>query len=266
MKESLKNVASKISAADVLIVLAGAGMSADSGIPVYRDKDGLWQKDIAVNGSAVPISELNTHNAFIENYELAWELTKDRIQTISKAEPHSGYINLLSLCEEKEHFVITTNIDSLFVKSNFNENRIVEMHGTLEYFQCLTLCEKEIWLMPESLNDLPPICPNCGGKTRPNIRLFEDWYWLSVRSKDQEKVYSKFLKLVKSENRSVAVIEIGAGTKLPYLRQIGERLAKNGWPIIRINPVDENNEGVISICLEAKEALSRLKAQGSQLH
>lgn len=263
----IQKTAQQIKDSDAVIVLAGAGMSADAGIPVYRGANGHWNKSIEINGASQPLSALNTHQAFVDNHELAWKHTKQRIETISQATPHEGYTALRSMLNEKERFVLTTNIDDLFEKAGFIESELVQVHGSLQHFQCMDPTEKEIWLMPERLNDLPPKCPECGGPTRPNIRLFEDWHWLSARSKDQERRYIQFIKNQKAENRKLVILEIGAGSTLPYLREAAEKLAGDRYPLVRINPFESEVHltSHVGINLSAKEALIEIhKTLGSR--
>lgn len=239
------------------MVFAGAGMSADAGIPVYRGENGQWTKSVEIDGTTQPLSKLNTHQAFVENCGLAWQHTKQRIESINKAMPHGGYFALKEMLLQKECFVLTTNVDDLFEKAGFGETEMVQVHGSLQYYQCMNPDEKEIWLMPENAGDLPPICPECGGPTRPNIRLFEDWHWLSTRSKDQEKRYIKFIKNQKAENRKLVILEIGAGSTLPYLREATEKLAGDKYPMVRVNPNESEVRltSHVGIKLNAKEAL-----------
>jgi NAD-dependent SIR2 family protein deacetylase len=260
MVDALDHAVSLIKNADALIVLAGAGMSADSGIPVYRGANGYWSNEIEMNGHRVPLSELNTHQAYIENYDSAWQFIIERVQLLNESKPHTGYYDLLSICNKKPHFIVTTNIDSFFTKAGFLEENIVEMHGNVEYFQCMNLCEKDIWLMPENIHVLPPTCPVCKGNTRPNIRLFEDWQWLSNRSRDQERNYISFVKELKKQQKQAVVLEIGAGQKLAYLKDISERLHQHNWPVIRINAFDiDKSCNAFMLSDNAITALDRLR-------
>lgn len=261
MLHPLHKAVDLINNADAIIVLAGAGMSADSGIPVYRGVNGVWQNEVIIKERRVSLADLNTHKAYIDNYDLAWEFIIHRIDQLKNAFPHEGYKYLLSICKQKPYYIVTTNVDSFFERAHFDENSIVEIHGTLNYFQCLESCESDIWLMPENISEMPPKCPICHKMTRPNIRLFEDWHWLSTRSRNQEKQYKQFIKKLKENHSKAVVLEIGAGSKLPYLRQLSERLTKYNWPIIRINPFETDVDGAsVVIKNGAKKALMEINS------
>lgn len=259
--ELLAEAARAIQNAQAVVVFAGAGMSADSGIPTYRGDNGEWQQSIEVAGKKYKTTELCTHRAFEEEYEAAWELSLQRLRLCRERKPHTGYYDLLQLLDSKQYFVVTSNIDSYFEEAGFDGHRIAEIHGSLRYFQCMDPKEKEIWLLDieEGLDGFqPPNCPTCGGRTRPNVRFFDDWFWLSQRARDQEKRYVSFLKSVSGQH--LLLLEIGAGTKLPYIRKAAKRLIKATTPLIRINPEKEApEEHVLHLKLGATEALGQLK-------
>jgi NAD-dependent SIR2 family protein deacetylase len=76
-----------------------------------------------------------------------------------------------------------------------------------------------------------PVCPRCQRIARPNILMFGDWGWLSERSDAQERRLQSWLHTV----RRLLVIEVGAGTRIPSARLLGERLSGQ---LIRINPTE----------------------------
>ena len=80
-----------------------------------------------------------------------------------------------------------------------------------------------------------PKCVGCGGVARPNILMFGDFSWLPGRTREQERAFDEFL----TDNRDarLVVLEMGAGTAIPTIRYMGERLAATGrGTLIRINP------------------------------
>lgn len=256
----LLRVAELLKMADAFIVFAGAGMSADAGIPVFRGDNGEWTREVELAGRTVSFAELSTHKAFEEHYDLAWEVMLNRINLINRTVPHQGYHWLKEIIGSKDHFIVTSNIDSYFERAGFSEDRVVEIHGSARYFQCMDHHEKEIWLFEEEPDEeliRAPECPNCGGRTRPNIRLFEDWFWLSQRAKYQEKKYVAFLKTI--IGKQIAILEIGAGKTLPYIRSAAERNIAMGVSFVRINPEeDANQESIFHIVEGAKSAIGQL--------
>ncbi|MBC8265590.1 MAG: NAD-dependent deacetylase [Flavobacteriales bacterium] len=250
--------------ADVIVVFAGAGMSVDSGIEQFRGNDGIWTKSILINGEKVDYPNLMTHNAFIEKPELAWGLIGNLIKKYTSTTPHKGYSKLLNILSNKEYFIITSNCDEQFQKAGFDENKILECHGSAYDMQCLNIKHKEIWITPKvdvniktNKAEAIPKCPECGSNCRPNISLFGDWFWLSTKAKHQQERYINWKKETLPNYDNIVALEIGAGKTIPTIRKAAENFSKNKYPLIRLNPKDFscNQANHISIPLKAEEFL-----------
>jgi len=151
--------------------------------------------------------------------------------------------------KDNDYFVYTSNVDGQFQKAGFSQDKIVEVHGSIHHFQCCENCKREIWEADkETINidmkkfealDIPQ-CKYCGDIARPNILMFGDWSWNENRTNKQEYRFNTWLKSIRTDNKKLAIIEIGAGTAIPTIRQEGEHLAKrfNNHKLIRINPRD----------------------------
>jgi NAD-dependent SIR2 family protein deacetylase len=258
---NLSDAINLINEADAVAIFAGAGMSVDSGLEPFRGKDGLWTKSITMNGKSYDYMDLMSHQAFIENPKEAWGLILSLKEKYENAVPHIGYTKLLEKLQDKDYFIVTSNIDEHFLKAGFDENRILECHGTINYMQCLDILEREIWLTPEfSASDLEasnfPRCPNCGDFCRPNVLFFGDWFWISIRSVHQQIRYQKWSKELKSSNKHVVAIEIGAGKTINTIRKASESFSKE-YSMIRVNPHDHEvkQHNHISIQMNAKDFL-----------
>ncbi|HQO30054.1 MAG TPA: Sir2 family NAD-dependent protein deacetylase, partial [Accumulibacter sp.] len=157
--------------------------------------------------------------------------------------PHPGFQILGKWGERmpRGYFVFTSNVDGQFQKAGFPPDRVVEVHGSIDWMQCTENCGVGIFEVapddPQPVTVDPgtmraagrlPSCPGCGGLARPNILMFGDWGWLSRRSDEQETRQHAWLRGVKR----LVSIEIGAGTHIPTARLLGERL---GNALIRIN-------------------------------
>jgi NAD-dependent SIR2 family protein deacetylase len=101
-----------------------------------------------------------------------------------------------------------------------------------------------------------PGCIRCGITARPNILMFGDWSWLSDRTDRQEQCFDDFI--ARHSDAPMAVIEMGAGTAIPTIRHISERLGRRqGAAVIRINPREgEISSPHISIPCGALEGLA----------
>lgn len=153
-------------AARRVAVLTGAGISAESGIPTFREaQTGLW--------SRYDPQELATPQAFRHNPRLVWEWYAWRKSLVAQAKPNAGHLALaemeLFFRERLAKFtLITQNVDGLHQRSG--SESIVELHGNINR----TKCFKE-GILVEQFNigdDVPPSCPNCGGPLRPDVVWF----------------------------------------------------------------------------------------------
>lgn len=262
---NLNNVIDLINSADAAAVYAGAGMSVDSGLNPFRGEDGLWTKSISIEGKSYNHLDLMSHHAFIETPKEAWEFILNLKEKYEQTIPHEGYYKLLNALKNKEHFIVTSNIDEHFLKAGFSEYSILECHGSVNYIQCLDILEREVWLTPEiktenvQLANLPT-CPNCGSICRPNVLLFGDWFWIPIRSTHQQIRYNKWCKEIKESKKRVVAIEIGAGKTIRTIRNAAESFASIKFPLIRVNPFDAETKmpNHISVQMSAKDFLKLL--------
>ncbi|RYG10968.1 MAG: LysR family transcriptional regulator [Chitinophagaceae bacterium] len=102
-----------------------------------------------------------------------------------------------------------------------------------------------------------PRCPHCGGLARPNVLMFGDGQWCLERSIKQES--KLFSWLSRATRTRLVVVEMGAGTAIPTVRRLGEKLSYEGATLIRINPRESNGPtGTFSLPMGAKEGLQAI--------
>jgi len=143
-----------------IFVLTGAGISAESGIPTFRGKDGLWK-----NYSA---TELATPEAFNRNPELVWEWYRWRQDIISKASPNPAHYALVDLENHFEGFLLLTqNVDNLHQRAG--SKNVLELHGNIFRTRCLK-CGR-IDNIENARFEKLPYC-KCGGLLRPDVVWF----------------------------------------------------------------------------------------------
>ncbi|HPT48659.1 MAG TPA: Sir2 family NAD-dependent protein deacetylase [Accumulibacter sp.] len=241
LNNSCQRAADLIRRADALLITAGAGMGIDSGLPDFRGPHGFWNVYPALGRARLAFEQIANPAAFVDRPRLAWGFYGHRLNLYRRTVPHEGFQILRRLGENLPEgiFVFTSNVDGQFQKAGFADERVVECHGSIHYLQCLDACHGAIWPADDfqpAIDDTRcqltsdfPRCPHCQGIARPNILMFGDWGWLGERSNAQEGRLHAWLRRVKRP----AIIEIGAGTHIPTVRQLGERLH---GPLIRINP------------------------------
>ena len=127
----IDQVASWIDGAQRVVVLTGAGISTDSGIPDFRGPQGLWTK----NPLAEKMSNIHYYLADPEVRKLSWQ---NRLASPAwTAKPNSGHLSLVTLEKrQKLHALITQNIDELHQIAGNSPELVVEVHGTMRSFMC----------------------------------------------------------------------------------------------------------------------------------
>jgi len=145
-------------------VLTGAGTSAESGIPTFRDPDGLWKQ--------FDPQELANVNAFLENPELVQSWYAHRRKLAQETEPNPAHHALAELEQHLDGFtLVTQNVDNLHQQAG--SDAVVELHGNITRNYCID-CER-----PASDDEMdalaegePARCPDCDGYIRPDVVWF----------------------------------------------------------------------------------------------
>jgi NAD-dependent protein deacetylases, SIR2 family len=145
-------------------VLTGAGVSAESGVPTFRDaQTGLWAK--------YSPEELATPRAFRRNPRLVWEWYEWRRKLVANAKPNPAHLALAAMEKRFEQFhLITQNVDGLHQRAG--STAVIELHGNITRTKCFD--EDTVVLNWPDTGDVPPKCPNCGGLLRPDVVWFEE--------------------------------------------------------------------------------------------
>ena len=165
--EELIDAASKmLRQARHAVVLTGAGVSTESGIPDFRGPDGIWKR---------VDPEIATLEFFLSNPSEFWRFHKSIYERIKSARPNQAHYALAQL--EREGYikaVITQNIDGLHQKAG--SMRVIELHGTVYTATCLSCGAKyDVEGIVEGLEDLrTPSCRRCGGVIKPDVVLFNE--------------------------------------------------------------------------------------------
>ncbi|HHT9124966.1 MAG TPA: SIR2 family NAD-dependent protein deacylase [Candidatus Brocadiia bacterium] len=146
------------------VVLTGAGISVESGVPTFRDpKNGIW--------ATFNLEELATPEGFIKNPKKVWEWYQYRRETIKGIKPNPGHYALVELeSYYKDFWLITQNIDGLHALAG--SKNILELHGNIHRNKCFnegTIVKD----LPEG-DESPPRCPNCHGFLRPDVVWFNE--------------------------------------------------------------------------------------------
>jgi len=145
-----------------LVVLTGAGMSAESGISTFRDAGGLWEK--------YPIEEVATPQAWAKNPTLVLEFYNQRRKQLLEVEPNAGHFGLAELEKYFDVHIVTQNVDNLHERAG--STNILHLHGELMKVRSTGANEEVFELSPENIEiQLGSLCPK-GYQLRPHIVWF----------------------------------------------------------------------------------------------
>ena len=148
-----------------VVVLTGAGISAESGIRTYRDGDGLWEEH--------RLEDVATPQAWIADPVLVWRFYQDRRRQLLEVEPNAAHRALATFETQTKHFtLITQNVDDLHERSG--SSNVIHMHGRLETLRCEQSGRNEVRMEEADLGDgfLQCRCCETAQRLRPDIVWF----------------------------------------------------------------------------------------------
>jgi NAD-dependent deacetylase len=163
------------------VVLTGAGISTESGIPDFRSPSGIWAQYDPM--------EYATIDAFRRDPAKVWEFYALRLDALSQAEPNAGHRALAEL--ERRGLVqavVTQNIDGLHQRAGSKE--VIEVHGSIRTAECLACGEQT------ALDRAMPRCPRCGEIMKPGVVMFGELLPEGVMERAAELARSAGLLLV----------------------------------------------------------------------
>jgi len=161
MPDEISKVRRWVDGAKRIVVLTGAGISTDSGIPDFRGPQGVWTK----NPQAEKLSNIHYYMADPEVRKASWQARMDH--TAWTAKPNPGHLALASLEKRgKLHALITQNIDELHQMAGNSPDKVVEVHGTMRKVVCMSCAmtapmQKALDRVRAGEEDPP--CRACGG-------------------------------------------------------------------------------------------------------
>lgn len=208
-----EKVVERLAQAKSLLVITGAGISAESGIPTFRGADGLWKNYRA--------EDLATPDAFERDPVTVWQWYDWRRGIIGKAEPNPGHHAIKELEDMSDNFLlITQNVDGLHGRTGIKN--IVEIHGNLWRVRCVREGNVSM-LMDVPLRSIPPKC-QCGAVLRPDVV----WFGESIPS------YALELSLSALEQCDTLVVVGTSGVVYP-VASFPQTVKDNGGYVVEIN-------------------------------
>lgn len=241
---------SAIRSASHVVVFTGAGVSAESGIPTFREaQTGLWER--------FDPEELAFPAAFRRDPALVWGWYEWRRMQVQKAQPNPAHLAIVELAKRVPKLtVITQNVDDLHERAGRAE--VIHLHGSLHEPRCFACGRAYIGVItdlkdqPSSERLEPPRCARCNGRVRPGVVWFGEY------------LPQQAMRLALDAARHCdCLLSIGtSGVVMPAAR-IPEVALENGAAVVHINvqPVEVSGPGEYSLVGRAGELLPALLQQ-----
>ena len=236
-KGSIEHIAEKLRNAKHIAVLTGAGVSAESGIPTFRDAlTGLWAK--------YDPAQLATPEAFERDAALVTEWYDQRRLGVLGCEPSSGHAALARMQRAVEErggtfTLITQNVDRLHQRAG--STNVIELHGSIALWRCVA-CRQEREETGERFASYPPMC-ECGGRRRPGVVWFG------------EMLPEGALEAAGRAAESCDVfMTIGTSANVYPAASLIPLAARSGAFTAEINPDETAASGGVNISIRAKSA------------
>ena len=221
-----------------LVVLTGAGVSTESGIPDFRSDSGIWRD--------VDPLEVASLRAFRRDPGRVWRLYRERLHVLREAEPNAAHralaeLERLGLCQA----VVTQNVDGLHARAG--SSNVVEMHGSLRSARCFACGRTEpTEAVLEQLDRAPiPTCAGCGDVLKPGVVLFGEVLPAAALRRATELARAASLVLV-------------VGSSLEIWPVAGLPLEARAFAIVNRGPTALDDRALLKVDAAAGETLGAM--------
>ncbi len=245
-REIIGRIVELLATSRSILFVTGAGISVDSGLPTYRDDDGLCRTDRAEDG--MPMERALSGDILCDHPELTWK----HLARMEKACRGSRCNRAHEVIAEMErHFervwTLTQNVDGLHRSAG--SRNVIDIHGDLHHLRCMRCLYRRT---VEDYNELtfPPHCPKCPGLLRPDVVLFDEPLPLE----------RMMILCTELDEGFDLVFSIGTSSIFPYIAEPVHMALESGQPTIEINPgISEISELVdLKLAMRAAPALDAI--------
>jgi len=259
------------------LFLTSAGMSADSGIPTFRDRDGYWRNFPIFKEKGLQPQELASPQSFRVQAHHSWAFYEWRRRNARENSPHHGYQVINDMMENffENSFIHTTNTDGYHLISGCDKTKVMEVHGSIWRTQCMQ--GMSCRFMYEENEDVPlcgldyetmsasnmPYCPHCSSLLRPNVLMFGDWEYV-----DHMHHYHNFSAFLEDTPTPDVIFLVGSSSEIPTNDYIAQKLQARGSKVVTINPDESSTrvcrpdifiqKGALDAFLEIEEIVSSI--------
>ncbi|GAA4407159.1 SIR2 family NAD-dependent protein deacylase [Tsukamurella soli] len=235
--------------AETVTAFTGAGMSAESGIPTFRDaQTGLWARYSA--------ADLATVDAWSRDPALVWGWYQHRARLARASEPNDGHIALATLAERCTVGIVTQNVDDLHERAGSNVT--AHLHGSLFAPRCRHCGTRSLRADdadapaptgdpdapdPEALRQEPPMCVHCRCEVRPGVVWFGEPLPVDEWGRAEAAVLA-----------ADVVLAIGTSGVVYPAARLPEIALATGIPVVEINPDETSLSEAATACWRATAA------------
>lgn len=248
MNADILKVARAIQSAERILIITGAGLSADSGLPTYRGLGGLYN---GLTTEGLPIEVALSGPMLQRDPALCWKYLAQLGEACLNAAPNAGHEAIAELQRRKpDCWVLTQNIDGYHRRAGSPAERLIEIHGELAPLFCQSCGAEDPQLAEHLQQPLPPHCAQCGGILRPPVVLFEEMLPEDAVGRLYDQVRQGF----------EIVIAVGTTASFPYIVEPVARARSHGGFTVEVNPQPTDLAPLVDVRLagRASDVLSQL--------
>ena len=240
MEQAIIRVAQAIEQAERSLIITGAGLSADSGLPTYRGLGGLYNGH---TDEGLPIEAALSGSMLQRDPALCWKYLAELGKACLSAQPNAGHRAIAELQRRKpECWLLTQNIDGYHRAAGSPAERLIEIHGELAPLYCQSCGAVDPQLAEHLSRPLPPKCRQCGGVLRPPVVLFEEML-------PERAIGTLYAELRKG---FTVVISIGTSASFPYIVEPVLRTRQAGGFTAEINPTRTDLSAAVDVHLQSR--------------
>lgn len=240
MEDSIERIAGPLRRAERILVISGAGLSADSGLPTYRGLGGLYN---GCTPEGLPIEAALSVGMLRRDPALCWKYLAELGRACLAARPNAGHAAIAELQRRKPGcWVLTQNIDGYHRAAGSPPERLIEIHGELAPLYCQVCGRRSEELREHLERPLPPHCAHCGGVLRPPVVLFEEMLPARACQTLAEQLARGF----------DAVLAVGTTASFPYIVEPVLCTWQTGGFTAEINPQRTDLSDIVDIHLPGR--------------
>lgn len=244
----LLQTASALRHARRILVITGAGLSADSGLPTYRGVGGLYNGE---TDDGIPIEMALSGPMLRRDPALCWKYIAQLGRACLGGQPNAAHYAIAELQRKKpECWVLTQNVDGYHRAAGSPPERLIEIHGQMAPLFCQSCGAEDDDLSGRLERPLPPLCSFCGGVMRPSVVLFQEM----LPEQAMQILYEEMAKGFD------AVLSIGTTASFPYIHEpvVRTRVCGGFTALVNLTPTDHSAQMDVFLACRAVHVMDDL--------